>query len=159
MPRGGARTRSGPPPDPNALRRDRADDQAEWVELPAAGRTGRVPAWPLHTRASARERRLWEKLWKLPQALEWERLQQHDVLAMYVRTQVEAEEPGATASLRNAALRLADNLGVTTAGMRANRWRVAPPAQGSQAKSQPTAKKKRSGQSSRDRFTVVDGGG
>lgn len=47
MPRGGARINSGPPPDPNALRRDRPSDQAGWVTLPAAGRKGRPPEWPL----------------------------------------------------------------------------------------------------------------
>ncbi|MFW6090516.1 MAG: hypothetical protein ACODAF_01495 [Actinomycetota bacterium] len=159
MPRGGARSRSGPAPDPEALRRDRADDRAEWVELPAAGRTGRVPAWPLNSKASARERRLWNKLWKLPQAIEWERLQLHDQLALYVRTQVEAEEAGAPASMRNAAVRMADTLGVSTAGMRANRWRVAPAQQGGRASSTSAGRKpRRSTSSAKDRFTVVDGG-
>lgn len=39
--------RSGPPPDPNALRRSR--DGKDWVKLPAAGRgaDAEVPAWPL----------------------------------------------------------------------------------------------------------------
>jgi hypothetical protein len=46
MARGGARARSGPPPDPNALRRDRKDDAA-WIILPAAGRQGDPPEWPL----------------------------------------------------------------------------------------------------------------
>ncbi len=53
MPRGGARVNSGPPPDPNALRRDRPSDVAGWTTLPAEGRTdslGRpkpAPKWPL----------------------------------------------------------------------------------------------------------------
>lgn len=47
MTRGGARVNSGPPPDPNALRRDRAEDKAGWTVLPAAGRSGRTPKWPL----------------------------------------------------------------------------------------------------------------
>lgn len=47
MPRGGARANSGPPPDPNALRRDRADDKAGWTLLPAMGREGDTPEWPL----------------------------------------------------------------------------------------------------------------
>lgn len=45
MPRGGARLRSGPPPDMNALRRER--DGKDWTKLPAAGRTGDPPPWPL----------------------------------------------------------------------------------------------------------------
>lgn len=45
--RGGARVNSGPPPDPNALRRDRPTDKDGWKSLPAAGRSGRLPKWPL----------------------------------------------------------------------------------------------------------------
>jgi len=47
MPRGGARVNSGPAPDPTALRRERPSDKAEWRTLPAEGRKGRAPAWPL----------------------------------------------------------------------------------------------------------------
>lgn len=46
MPRGGARVNSGPPPDPNALRRERPSDKDGWTTLPAA-RKGRTPKWPL----------------------------------------------------------------------------------------------------------------
>lgn len=49
MGRGGARVNSGPPPDPNALRRDRKEDKAGWTILPVEGRTGPVPEWPLGT--------------------------------------------------------------------------------------------------------------
>jgi hypothetical protein len=45
--RGGARVNSGPPPDPNALRRDRPTDKDGWKSLPASGRDGRLPKWPL----------------------------------------------------------------------------------------------------------------
>lgn len=47
MTRGGARVNSGPPPDPNALRRDRKDDKDGWTTLPSEGRKGRTPRWPL----------------------------------------------------------------------------------------------------------------
>jgi len=47
MPKGGARINSGPAPDPNALRRDRAEDKAGWTILPADGRQGDPPDWPL----------------------------------------------------------------------------------------------------------------
>lgn len=47
MARGGARTISGPPPDPNALRRDRKSDRDGWTTLPAEGRKGPTPPWPL----------------------------------------------------------------------------------------------------------------
>jgi hypothetical protein len=63
MPRGGARVNSGPPPDPNALRRDRPSDVAGWTTLPAEGRTdslGRpkpAPKWPLLPDIGLRARR------------------------------------------------------------------------------------------------------
>jgi len=47
VPKGGARINSGPPPDPNALRRDRPSDRDGWTLLPAGGYAGTVPAWPL----------------------------------------------------------------------------------------------------------------
>lgn len=50
MASGGARARSGPAPDPNALTRDKVRKSAlngEWVKLPASGRKGRTPPWPL----------------------------------------------------------------------------------------------------------------
>ena len=66
----GASSRSGPAPDPNALRRDR--DGETWLTLPAEGRKGKAPAWPL-SKATARESKLWTSEWKRPQALQWER--------------------------------------------------------------------------------------
>jgi hypothetical protein len=53
MAKGGARARPGRP-DPQALRRDR--DDGDWTTLPAEGRKGKPPKWPL-TKATARERR------------------------------------------------------------------------------------------------------
>jgi hypothetical protein len=47
MPKGGARVNSGPPPDPQALRRDRPSDRDGWTLLPAGGYRGDVPTWPL----------------------------------------------------------------------------------------------------------------
>jgi hypothetical protein len=51
MASGGARARSGPPPDPDALRRDRKSDP-KWITLPAEGRDGPTPEWPLSGRAA-----------------------------------------------------------------------------------------------------------
>lgn len=51
MASGGARARSGPAPDPNALRRDRKTD-AKWTVLSAEGRDGPPPEWPLSGQAA-----------------------------------------------------------------------------------------------------------
>lgn len=121
MPKGGARARSGPAPDPNALRRER--DVGEWANLPAEGRQGATPDWPL-TEQREREEELWQLLWAKPQAFMWERYGQQLEVALYVRRLVEAEEPGSFVNLSTLVRQMADSLGLTTPGMRANRWRI-----------------------------------
>lgn len=121
MPRGGARVRSGPPPDPNALRRDRPSDAAGWVHLPAAGRSGSPPAWPL-ARPKPRELILWAGEWRRPQALMWEALGLANQVAVYVRTLVVTEGPKATASDRSTLLRQEAELGLSVGGLARNRW-------------------------------------
>ncbi|CAM5681707.1 MULTISPECIES: hypothetical protein [Streptomyces] len=121
MPKGGARARSGPAPDPDALRRER--DAGEWTILPADGRDGETPQWPL-TEESVREDELWERLWRMPQALMWERYGQHLEVALYVRRLAAAEQPDAGVNLGTLVRQMADSLGLTTPGMRANRWRI-----------------------------------
>jgi hypothetical protein len=121
MPKGGARTRSGPAPDPAALRRER--DAGEWTVLPAEGREGAIPDWPM-AEQSVREGELWGRLWRMPQALMWERYGQHHEVALYARRMCEAELPESSVALSTLVRQLADSLGLTTPGMRANRWRV-----------------------------------
>ena len=123
MPSGG-HARSGPPPAPNALRRER--DASEWVTLPAVGRSGEPPAWPLTT-PTKRELGLWARLWAKPQALMWERLDQAEEVALYVRRLMVAEKRNAPGTAFTAVRQLADSLGLTTPGLRANRWRIEPP--------------------------------
>lgn len=122
MPKGGARARSGPAPDPNALRRDR--DAGEWTILPVDGRTGAPPIWPL-SEQSARETELWDELWSKPQAIMWERFGQELEVALYVRRFTEAELMDSRVNLSTLVRQMADSLGLTTPGMRANRWRIA----------------------------------
>lgn len=121
MPKGGARTRSGPAPDPAALRRDR--DAGEWTILPADGRLGATPDWPMPEQAG-REAELWESLWRKPQAIMWERYGQELEVALYVRRLAEAEQMESRVNLSTLVRQMADSLGLTTPGMRANRWRI-----------------------------------
>ena len=150
MPKGGARTRSGPAPDPAALRRER--DVGEWTILPVEGRQGATPAWPL-TAQTIREADLWEGLWGKPQALMWERYGQEVEVALYVRRLAEAEELGSAVVLSTLVRQLSDSLGLTTPGMRANRWRIA--AEETPAAAGP---RRMGGSSARSRLTVVLGG-
>lgn len=124
MPSGGARARSGPPPDPNALRRER--DSREWTVLPAAGREGDPPPWPL-SRPNARKLDLWAELWRRPEAVMWEANDQALQVALYVLAVLAADRPRATASDRKAALSFMDDLGLSNGGRAKNRWVIDDP--------------------------------
>mgnify|MGYP001612917551 CR=1 FL=1 len=122
MGKGGARARSGPPPDPQALRRDRKTDLG-WTVLPAEGRRGPVPEWPL-TEESPREAALWARFWAKPQAILWERNGQVFEVALHVRCFAEAEVPAAPTSLRTLVRQQADALLLTIPAMHAARVKL-----------------------------------
>lgn len=151
MPRGGARTNSGPAPDPMALRRER--DAGEWTILPAEGRPGDAPEWPLVGRC-ARELDLWDRLWAKPQAMMWERLGQELEVALYVRNLALAEQPGAPVNLGTLVRQMADSLGLTTPGLRNNRWRITRDEVTERRQDSPTPASR---PSSRGRLKVVGG--
>lgn len=145
MPKGGARVNSGPAPDPNALSRER--DQGEWTILPVGERPGPLPEWPLPELCD-RESTLWEMLWRKPQARMWERYGQELEVALYVRRVVEAEQPGSKVNTGTLVRQMADALGLTTPGMRNNRWKI-------EQAEKPAVKSSVSRVSSRDRLKVV----
>lgn len=145
MTSGGARARSGPAPDPNALRRDRADDKG-WTTLPAEGFAGVVPDFPLPKAIQFSsyfedgkkvtepdddetdavwdcEADLWADLWRKPQAFMWSKLGMHYQVAAYVRAFLESVEAEASAGLKTAVLRMEAELGVSLIGMNALRWK------------------------------------
>jgi hypothetical protein len=122
MPRG-VHGRTGPAPDPNALRRKSATNGDDWLALPRAGRKGKAPAWPF-TEASPRERAIWNRIWKLPQALAWESLLLHDQVALYCRRLAIAEQPDASAAEATLARQLQDSLGLSAPGLRSMRWKI-----------------------------------
>lgn len=149
MASGGARAFSGPPPDPNALRRER--DKGDWISLPAEGRRGRVPKWPLPEQ-SEREAVLWKREWRRPQAIMWERNGQELEVALYVRRLAGAERPDAPVTLCQLVRQLQETLGLSLPGMHRNRWKIA---------ADEVAGKRETPKSSsaKDRFTVVAGEG
>lgn len=157
MAKGGARARSGPPPDPTALSRER--DAGEWTVLPAEGRQGATPEWPL-TEQTIRESTLWEQLWRKPQALMWERYGQEFEVALYVRRLSEAELIDSPVTLTTLVKQMSDSLGLTTPGMRSNRWRIdrggEEPAS---AVGAPVAGQRPERTSARSRLKVVSGDG
>jgi hypothetical protein len=150
MPSGGARARTGPPKDPNALRRDR--DKAEFVHLPATGRTGPTPPFPLD-RPAQRELTLWEAEWRRPQAVIWELDGQHLEVALYVRSVVVAEGDKAGASDRAIVLRHMAELGITQGGLAKNRWII-----DGQPQEQVKSADGPSRTSAKSRFKTIEGG-
>lgn len=172
---GGARARSGPAPDPNALRRDRKDDKA-WIDLPNEGYVGEVPAFPLPKaihfatvfegpakakvpdaeateQAWDAEQDLWAELWRKPQAAMWSKLGLKYEVAAYVRAFLESVEAEASAGLKTAVLRMSAELGLSTVGMGQLRWRIATDEVAERrGEAKPPARK-----SARDRLKAING--
>jgi hypothetical protein len=88
-------------------------------------------------------------LWAKPQALMWDRYGQELEVALYVRRFAEAEFQASSVNLSTLVRQMSDSLGLTTPGLRNNRWRIAAAEQ-----SKPKAKVTRQ-PSARDRFKVV----
>lgn len=161
---------SGPPPkDPDE--RVRRNKTPGLLQLPAAGRRGPIPDFPLgpdlHTLAKLRvaeakvealemkraegmkvaestltaaeekvatlllvvdgqadrEHALWEKLWRTPQAVEWQALGWLEEVALYTRWMVLAASGDLDAGKE--ARQYADRLGLTPLAMARLRWAVA----------------------------------
>lgn len=173
MPRGGSRVRSGPASDPNSRTSERKRAAAKKtaaaapkepaapeittsdfnpMQLPAAGRKGRVPAFPLpkiiryisslddsgkslrlpdavvSNAFRKRELELWKELWKTPQAVAWEREPYRlPTIAKYCRIMASTEvEPDASAALLSRERELRQECGLSPDGLKANGWAIAP---------------------------------
>jgi hypothetical protein len=112
---------NGPPPSPNARRRNA---RPAFRRLPATGRPGVPPAWPLGGRATKNELALWEQLWATPQATAWEELGWVRTVARYARITVAAERPRAIAAVMSEARQLEDRLGLNPKAMRSLGWEI-----------------------------------
>lgn len=108
---------NGPDPNPNAKRRNA---RVGMTHLPAGGRTGRPPAWPLRGTATAAEKHAWAQLWATPQAVAWERLGWTRVVARYVRVMLKAEDGDERAWAETRLLE--KELGLTPAALRSLMW-------------------------------------
>lgn len=94
------------------------------LKLPAEGRSGPAPEWPL-TGPTAFEAEGWGQLWRTPQAVAWERLGWVRTVARYCRVMVAAEQPDAPPALLGQATALEDRLGLTPKAMRMLLWEIA----------------------------------
>jgi hypothetical protein len=108
------------PPKPDAVRRN-ARPAVEM--LPAGGREGDAPAWPIGDPQPA-EMALWCELWATPQAVAWERHGWTRVVARYCRVAIVAEALDKDAM--SEARQMEDRLGLTPKAMRMLMWQIAP---------------------------------
>ena len=148
MPKGGARNKSGPARDLDSGRTERL--KIALTDLPSGGFDGPAPEFPLPMiyrmttyvdedgqkvteidgRASSgfrdREVSIWHGLWRLPQAVAWEREPwRHETLAEMFRLKTAIEiEPDKSAALVGQLHRYRDQVGLTDAGMRFNGWAI-----------------------------------
>lgn len=109
--------------------------------LPAEGYRGAVPDWPLSS-PSGREIEVWEWAWRTPQACAWSlpsEAWRARTVALWVRTSVRCEDAEAPASLFAQLHRLADQVGLTTAGLAEMGWKVAVDEVAAQRSQRPAA--------------------
>jgi hypothetical protein len=111
-------------PQPPKFEPARRNARSGPVKLPAEGRRGDVPAWPLPGRTTAAERQAWADLWRTPQAVAWERLGWTRAVARYCRLMVEAEKRNAPAKALAEARQFEDRLGLTPKSMRLLLWEI-----------------------------------
>lgn len=154
MTSGGARSRSGPKKDPNALRRERKNEPG-WLTVPRV-REAPAPEWPL-TAATPREKVIWTRWWKLPEAHVWEIDGTLDYVALTVRMFAEAEVKKASAENRKTVRMMMADLYMTQDAKDRARIQVAgDELEMKRDEKAPTAPAKQT--SSRDRMKVVSGG-
>jgi hypothetical protein len=111
----------GPPPKPAGEVRRRNAPAANTVRLPAEGRFGAAPTWPL----SGGSPDVWDELWATPQAVAWERLGWTRVVARYVKVLGYCEDPESlSVGLLGEARQLEDRLGLTPMSMLRLRWEI-----------------------------------
>lgn len=181
MPSGSPRPAAGRMPDPSS---DAFQKRAGGLfALPAKGYGRKHPKFPLSPYVvydewsdkegrhrdkdvsrsdawNAREREVWDELWRLPQGYAWSRPQyrylQHSV-ALYVRQYVLCESSDAKAADRTTLCRYADVIGLTPQGLRINGWRIVAEPDKESAPSRRRGGKVVSFPSARERFAQMRG--
>lgn len=151
----------GPPPKPAGQRR-RTNATIAMTQLPAEGRKGPAPKYPLppvvvhddeggSEMAREREADLWESLWATPQAVMWERTHSTLTVARFVRFSVLAEAGDVKAATE--ARQLEDRLGLNPQAMLRLRWEMSADEVAEQRQERTSRVKART---PRQRLRVVD---
>lgn len=157
MARGGARNRSGPAPDPNSGRSERRGFKL--TALPSEGFRGDAPSFPLPD-VTDRELEVWESLWRTPQACAWSMQSWRWLnVADLVRLQVRGEAHDAPVNIATVVRQLRADLGLTPAGLKENGWAIAVDEVAARADAKADEAAVAPRKSSRDRLSVVNGGG
>lgn len=108
------------PADPTALRRDRPGDRA-FTQLTARPDDAVTPDWPL-TDPTPRELELWEIEWRRPQANEWEKNDEVQAVALFVRLLARAEAHDAPVTVHKYVREYRAELGISANGAAHRRW-------------------------------------
>jgi hypothetical protein len=120
--RGGSRVGAGRPQDPNSLRSAQRGDK-DWFNLPAAGRGGDPPPWPLSA-PTDRELQVWADFWRKPQAVIWERDQLFELVGIFIRQFIEAETAKASAENRKTVRMMFADLYLTPDSLSRAKYRI-----------------------------------
>lgn len=140
----------GPAPNPDARRRNK---RPVAMTLPVGGRTGRAPAFPIKT--GQRVPSMWAELWRTPQAVAWEKLGYHRVVARYALMLVAAEKiETATSALLAEVRQLEDRLGLTPMSMKRLEWVIAADEVG-EKRGEKRAQQSTSGRSAEERRRIL----
>ena len=153
MPSGGARWRSGPGRQEGSVRHGRSPDRSGIVHLPAGGRDGDPPDWPLPGRMTTWERGRWAAEWRRPQAVMWEQLGMEIQVAIYVHSLRLAMGPRAAAGRTKDLSTQMASLGLVPEAMKRLGWVIDAPAP-----SAATPARRAPGSTAKDRLTLIAGG-
>ena len=136
----------GPAPNPNSVR---PRQSTIWVKLPSEGRKGDAPPWPLESEPDLEVLARWNYVWKLPQAVAWERLSLERTVARYCCVLMYAEMSMVPA-VQTTCVQLEDRLGLNAMSLMRLRWTVVEDELG-ERRDEKTAT-----ESARSRFKAVD---
>lgn len=125
MPKGGSRTRSGPPKSPTSRTSERAGYKL--TALPSEGYRGRAPGLnQFIPKPTARQRAHWDELWSTPQACAWslERWRWSQIARLCI-LRARAEDPDSPAAIYAEVIKLETKHGLSDDGLRYLGWAIA----------------------------------
>lgn len=114
-----------PPAPKHPSQRVRRNKDVPMNQLPAEGRTGRTPTWPI-SKATPDEAKAWKAVWRTPQAVVWETQHLERIVARYVRLMVAAEDPDAPVTMQGQVAKLEEHLLLTPHHLKAARYEIVP---------------------------------